>query len=335
MAALATSGPCPRPRKTAIMGVEKGPKIYLRDAVRPLLSASQKSEVQFSSIYYPGTVNVCVGSVVQILAPEEVPNWYLYVTSVQADVDAEVSGYFLFTDMDVRKSSGSLGFKYEELFLTHQTFTAPLSSVLSVVQVLPAFMRSEAEDSQTMYYSMFWDPEFQELRDIDFQLHAPGNLIEFLAHSSVLGSGGGARNLSLMKKSFRKAMLDFCEKWRLRATNPKRGVKVEMDLDLQHLMCLPFSILENSHFDRRKDELIIPVLEEFVGILGEGWEVVQLKARRVQEGEVLEFKFFLPADIHFDWERQETVVKFEGVSMTNGAGVVQWSTRLELQLSEG
>lgn len=328
---MATSGP----RKTSIMGVEMGHRINFSDVAKPLLSAAQKSEVQFSSIYYPGAVHVCVGSVVQILAPEGVPNWYLFVTSVQAETDLELSGYFMFTDADVRLSSGALGFKYDELFLTHQAFTAPLSSALSVVQVLPSFLRSEAQDAETMYFSMFWDPERQVLRKIEFQRYEPASLVEFLAHISVHGSGGGARNLSLLKKSIRKGMLDFCDKWRLKSTNPKRGIKVQVELDIQHLMCLPFSVLENAYFLLQSNVLMVPILEEFRSVLGEGWEVVNLKARRVQEGEVLQFRFFLPADIRFDWGKQETVVTFEGVSMTNGAGVVQWNTLLNPEVCEG
>lgn len=196
--------------------------------------------------------------------------------------------------------------------------------------MLPSFLEHECDgpsDPRTLYYSFFWDSDAKELRPICFQLNAPGHLLEFLAHNTIVSSGGGERNLALLGRSVMKGMREFCERWRTRTTSPKRKVKIEVDVDLEHLLCLPFSMLVASSFDAMKAEFRIPALqEELDEILGEEWMVVESKARRVVDGEVLQFRFSSPLGIVHNWEKSETRLLFEGVSMYNGAGVLQWST---------
>lgn len=314
--------------KTAIMGVEVGRKIKFSEVVKPLLCDWQRSEAQVCSITYPGCVTVCVGSVVEILSPGDEQNWFLYVTSVQTVTDCEVTGYFFYNDRDVRIASGAYGFKSPEVFITHERFTAPLSSVLRVRSVLPVFMESDAqEEGDTLYYHFFWDSEANELRPIDFQLSLPWHLLEFLAHNAVVASGGGDRDVCLFKKNMSRGLREFCERWRTKSTNPKRGVKVQVDVDLQQLLCLPFSILEMACFQTEEELLILHVERmELDGLLGEKWNEVEMKARRVEDGEILRFVFSGDAQIRFNWGKQECAVKFNGVHMYNGAGVLQWST---------
>lgn len=318
----------PERPKTAIMGVEVGSNIRLCEVVRPLLRDWQRDRAGISSLYYPGNISVCVGSVVEILSPEEESrNWYLYVTSVKTDVDAEVEGYFFFTMMNIRQGAGAEGFKSELLFPTHEKFTASLGSVLRTVHVLPEFMRSDADDECTFYFNMFWDSVEKELRPINWQLKTPWHLLEFFAHTSVVSSGGGERNLALFRKGIMRGLHEFCDKWRTKIASPKRKLRIQVDVDLQHLMCLPFSVLELACFDEERQELNVEVEgHELDSILGEHWNVVKVKARRVEEGEELQFNFSCPAVLKYKWSRQDTVLTFEGVSMYNGAGVLQWST---------
>jgi hypothetical protein len=142
--------------KTAIMGVEVGRKIRFREVIQPLISDWQRGEAQVCSVTYPGCVTVCVGSVVEILSPPDEDNWLLYVTSVRptTDGEGEVTGYFFFSDSDIRKAVGerAYGFKSAEVFLTHEKFTASLSSVLGVRTVLPTFLESDAQGGEVLYY---------------------------------------------------------------------------------------------------------------------------------------------------------------------------------------
>jgi hypothetical protein len=161
--------------------------------------------------------------------------------------------------------------------------------------------------------------------------------MEFLSHNAVTASGGGDRDLCLFKKSIMKGMREFCERWRTKLTNPKRGVKVQVYLDLQQLLCLPFSVLEMASFDEQKELLTLQVEGEVLnGLLGEKWNVVEMKARKVQDGEMLRFVFKgNQAEIRFNWGTEECTVKLNGVAMYNGAGVLQWSTDTNVGLTQG
>lgn len=328
MYALPVMMPVPKRPKSALMGVEVGMSITMEELLRRWLEDWQGDEARVSAVHYPGTVTVCVGSVVELLSPGEEENWYLYVTSVGTEADREVSGYFWLTAETIRQESGEDGFRSDKLFPSFERFTAPLSSVLRVVPVLPGFLESDSQEQKTKYYDMFWDTTKQKLRPIFFCKEAPEKLLEFLSHNSVVSGGGGERNLVLFRKEVMRGLLEFCEKWRTRAMHPRRGVKVKVHVDLEHLLSLPFSMLELGYFQEKKSEFKIAYCgNELDEVLGQDWFVVEVKARKVgEDGEILRFRFTGLRLITHNWENQTTLLEFEGLSQYNGGGLLQWST---------
>jgi hypothetical protein len=311
------------------MGVEVGRSITMEEVMGRWLEDWQGDDARVSSIHYPGTVTVCVGSVVELLSPGEAPNYCLYVTSVGTEPEGEVTGYFWLTEDNIREESErGYGFRSEELFPSHEKFVAPLSSVLRVIPVLPSFLRSDGQDAKMKYYNMFWDSTHQTLHSIFFCPSAPEKLLEFLSHNSVVSSGGGERNLVLFRKEVLRGLLEFCDKWRTRPMNSRTGVKVKISVDLEHLLCLPFSMLEFAYFQERTSEFKVHHQhDELQEILGDGWSVVETKARKVgEDGEILKFVFRGLGSIVHNWRNQTTELRFEALTQYNGAGLLQWTT---------
>lgn len=305
-----------------------GKPIKFEEVVRPYMVERKVGKALISGIHFPGRLTVPVGSFVALFPWQEKREWYLFVTSVRSDGEGEVCGYFAYTDFTVRKETGCKDFKSGNLFLTHQKFTTALSTVKRVVPVLPAWFAGGGFPEETLYYDSFYDVNADEVRRINFQLSKPGHLFSFLASNTVLTSGGGERNLFLFRREFRVGLEKWADKWRDLSLSPKRGVRVPMNVDLEQLLSLPFGLLETASVDLEQKcvTIVIDSESQLKDILGKGWATLQRKARRVKDGELLQFEFHLEAKVVYYWSGNTSVAIFHGASQRNGAGVLQWST---------
>lgn len=305
-----------------------GKSIKIQEVIRPYMLGRNRGKPLVSAIHYPGRLTVSVGSFVALFPWQEKREWYMYVTSVRGEEEGEVSGYFVYTDFTVRKETGCMGLRSDYIFLTHQTFSTPLSTVKRVVPVLPACFAGDGFPKETLYYDSFYDVDVGQVRKINFQLTNPAHLFSFLASNGVLGSGGGERNLFLFQNEFKAGLARWADKWREQSISPKRGVRVPMGVDLEQLLCLPFVLLESASVDLKQKCITITITSEcqLKDILGKGWSSLQRRARRVKQGELLQFEFHLDAKLAYCWSGNTSVATFHGASQRNGVGVLQWST---------
>lgn len=179
--------------------------------------------------------------------------------------------------------------------------------------------------------TVFFYSSSGEIRKINFQVKNPVHLFQFLASNSVLGSGGGERNLVLFKRAFTTGLHNWCERWRDLSISPKRGVNVSLVVDLDELLCLPFSLLQSAIVDTNLGNITITIRSEVElnDVLGHAWTSMQKKARKVKEGELIQYEFHLPAKVVYNWRRDLTIMNFHGATCRNGAGVLQWSTLVQ------
>lgn len=315
--------------------VPLGRPISISDVVKPLLVKLRRGATLVSSVHFPGRVTVSVGSIVEVLSPsnQRKHNFYLYVCSVSGEGQAGlVQGYSLYTETDIRKALKCKSFASNELFLTHEAFSVTLCNVVGAVRVLPGLFAPSVMSPHTgpfKLFSFFFDHITKELRPIKWQASSPPRILEFMASSCVVACGGAERNMTLFRKHFFRGLQCYSEKWRTKMTNPKKGVKVALDgVDLEQILCLPFRLLESATIDTSAANLVVSLHNEddLSEILGGSWLKLQVKARKVEAGEVLSFLFELPAKVSFNWKNEETMCVFHGLSMRNGCGVLQWST---------
>lgn len=308
-----------------------GTPIRFQDVIKLYMVDRNKGRAVTTSVHYPGCLTVCVGSFVALFPQNERREWYLYVTAVSDEEETAVTGYFAYTDYTIRKETNCKDFKSDFLFLTHEKFTTALSTVRRTVHVLPGCFFGNSFPEGTLYYDSFFDVGAGRIRKINFQLKHPGHLFQFLASNSVLGSGGGERNLVLFKRGFRTGLENWCERWRDMSISPKRGVNVSMLVDLEELLCLPFTLLQSASVDTKQGNFIFMVSSEneLSNILGKGWTSLQKKARKVKDGELIQYEFHLPAKVVYSWSTDVTMVNFHGATCRNGAGVLQWSTLVQ------
>lgn len=70
-------------------------------------------------------------------------------------------------------------------------------------------------------------------------------------------------SLALFSRAFRGGLADYCDRWRLKNTNPKTGVKVPMHFDLETFLCLPFELLSCATIDSDAGTITILITAEY------------------------------------------------------------------------
>eukprot|EP00245_Coleochaete_scutata_P011918 TRINITY_DN451_c0_g1_i3.p1 TRINITY_DN451_c0_g1~~TRINITY_DN451_c0_g1_i3.p1 ORF type:complete len:446 (+),score=34.43 TRINITY_DN451_c0_g1_i3:191-1528(+) len=274
---------------------------------------------------------VSVGHIVEIISPAKVrSNWLLYITELHCTGFGEPggSGYFVYTDADIRNYKTCSTFKSNsehEVYLTNHRYHFLLSNVREVVDVKPAIFYVAGQHFG--FYESFFDTAKLSLRKIDFHDQTePYSLLQRLQSDAVCQNPSILSFRAVFVKIFLERLQFFCER-KGAPTTPSRPNFIVPLSAIDSLLCLPDHLLQAGLFNRGSRSFILRFerTAQLDGFLGVKWHIRERLAKKTGT-ENLKFVIVPPVTFVFPIEGVEFKATFGGLKKYNASNSLFWDT---------